>query len=248
VTVAATPIPTRRSMECGRCGAEWTVPRAERPGAAVHCPYCEAHICGCGCGADLSEMRADAVFSSEAHSKRLKLVASAERAPKKTVADARALQEDAKAHWSMVVDEAILRHFKADPTGTLHADDLESLGIPDAHRNCIGSQFAKWVNRGRMVGCGRRKSEIPTRNAAKSNEYRITQKGRDLIAGPGSESSGEVAPTAGSGEDHGVGPAAPPSSDTVPTSAEVATDAPSPDHLQEQLTVDDVLADIGRAA
>jgi hypothetical protein len=91
--------------------------------------------------------------------------------------------EDAKAHWSLVVDEAIVRHFKADPSGVFHADDLESLGIPDDHRNVIGSQIAKWVNRRRMVECGRRASAVPSRNGAKSNEYRLTERGARLIAG-----------------------------------------------------------------
>jgi hypothetical protein len=175
--------PPRRAMQCTRCEAEWSVPVAERPGSAVHCPYCEAHICGCGCGADLGEMRADAVYQSEAHTKRLKRLSSADTPPTRTVADARALHDDAKAHWSMVVDEAIVRHFKADPSGKFHADDLEALGIPDEHRNVIGSQIAKWVNRNRMVECGRRKSAVPSRNGAKSNEYRLTERGARLVAG-----------------------------------------------------------------
>jgi hypothetical protein len=170
-------------MKCNRCDAEWSVPVGERPGAAVHCPYCEAHICGCGCGADLSEMRADAVYHSEAHGKKLQRLRSADIAPTRTVADARALQEDAKAHWSMVVDEAIVRHFRRDPSGKFHADDLETLGIPDDHRNVIGSQIAKWVNRKRMVECGRRASTVPSRNGAKSNEYRLTERGARVVAG-----------------------------------------------------------------
>lgn len=108
----------------------------------------------------------------------------------------------------MVVDEAIVRHFRRDPSGTFHADDLESVGIPDDHRNVIGSQIAKWVNRKRMVECGRRASTVASRNGAKSNEYRLTKTGRDLvIAGfDGEESSGEVAPiTVEPGERIGAG-------------------------------------------
>jgi DNA-directed RNA polymerase subunit RPC12/RpoP len=183
VSVAATTIPKRRSMECGRCGAEWSVPVSPFPTRAVHCPYCEAHICGCGCGADLRGMRADAIYEAEGHYKRLKRASSTDVPQTKTVADARALQEDAKAHWSMVVDEAIVRHFRRDPSGTFHADDLEALGIPDDHRNVIGSQIAKWVNRKRMVECGRRASSVPSRNGAKSNEYRLTERGVRLVAG-----------------------------------------------------------------
>lgn len=169
-TVAATPIPTRRSMECGRCGAEWSVLNLPLPVSAVYCPYCEAHVCGCGCGADLRDQRVDSIYRAESHWRRLQRATSSDRPPTRTVADARALQEDAKAHWSMVVDEAIFRHFKVDPTGTLHADDLESLGLPAEHRNCIGSQFAKWVNRSRMVECGRRASTVPSRNSPYSSE------------------------------------------------------------------------------
>jgi hypothetical protein len=176
--------PPRRAMKCGRCEAEWSVPVTERPGSAVHCPYCEAHICACGCGADLSEQRSDAVYQSEAHGKKLQRLRSTDIAPTKPVAEARALHEDAKAHWSMVVDEAIVRHFKADPSRIFHADDLEPIGIPDEHRNVIGSQIAKWVNRKRMVECGRRASVVASRNGAKSNEYRLTERGARLVAGP----------------------------------------------------------------
>jgi hypothetical protein len=183
MTVAATTAPPRRTMECERCGAEWSVPKLPLPGTAVHCPYCEAHICGCGCGEDLRDQRRDSIYRAESHWRRLQRATSSDRPPTKTVADARVLHEDAKAHWSMVVDEAILRHFKADPAGIFHADDLESLGIPDDHRNVIGSQIAKWVNRKRMVECGRRGASVPSRNGAKSNEYRLTERGRDLVAG-----------------------------------------------------------------
>jgi hypothetical protein len=132
-------------------------------------------------------MKANAIYEAESHYKRLKRAADTAVTQTRTVADARALQEDAKAHWSMVVDEAILRHFKANPSGKFHADDLEALGIPDDHRNVIGSQIAKWVNRRRMVECGRRASTVPSRNGAKSNEYRLTERGRDLVAGPNAE-------------------------------------------------------------
>jgi hypothetical protein len=178
-------------MKCRRCDAEWSVPVAERPGSAVHCPYCEAHVCGCGCGADLSEKRTDAIYEAESHYKRLKRAANTAIPQTRTVADARALHEDAKAHWSMVVDEAIVRHFKADPTGIFHADDLEAIGIPDDHRNVIGSQIAKWVNRKRMVECGRRASTVPSRNGAKSNEYRLTERGARLVAGLDSDTDGD---------------------------------------------------------
>lgn len=82
----------------------------------------------------------------------------------------------------MTVREGVIDWFRQHPTGQFHADDLEPLGIPDEHRNVIGSQIAKLVNQKWIVECGRRKSVVPSRNGAKSNEYRLTERG---VAGLG---------------------------------------------------------------
>lgn len=164
-------------MRCSRCEAEWTA-LAEMPSVAMACPYCNVHVCGCGCGADLSDQRRDSIYRAESHWRQLQRAQSSDVAPIRSVAEARALQEDAKAHWSMVADEGIYRYFKANLTGEpFHADDLRELGMPLEHCNVIPSQIAKWVNRGFMVSCGERKSRIPSRHAAKSKEYRLTEKG-----------------------------------------------------------------------
>src|ERR1044072_5278188 len=52
-------------MSCSNCGHVWKVPGV-RPDSPVFCPMCEQHVCGCGCGADLGDMRADALFQSRA--------------------------------------------------------------------------------------------------------------------------------------------------------------------------------------
>lgn len=92
-----------------------------------------------------------------------------------TIADVRAGQEAAKDHWSSAVREAIIDVLRRK--GEFHADDLAELGIPEKHRNVIGSQVARLVNEHWVVECGRRKSAIPSRNAAKSNVYRLTSGG-----------------------------------------------------------------------
>ncbi len=125
------------------------------------------------------------------------------------IADVRALQDAAKAKWSSVVREAILRALRE--RGEFHADHLAPLGIPDQHRNIIGSQTAKLVNQGWMVECGRRKSTVPSRNGAKSNVYRFTELGRDKLVGVGGGGaiSGPVSASPHSGESAPVGAGVP---------------------------------------
>lgn len=66
------------------------------------------------------------------------------------------------------------------------------------------------VNRKRMVECGRRASTVPSRNGAKSNEYRLTERGRDLVAGldadnpEGTAASEPAAPSTGRGLSMGI--------------------------------------------
>jgi hypothetical protein len=208
-----------RRLNCNRCDGDWSA-AGDRPQAPVSCPYCNTHVCGCGCGADLSDMRRDAIYLAEAHCKDLQRRISADVPPIRSVAEARAIQEDAKAHWSMVADEGIYRFFAADPTAAIHADDLRSLGIPDHHCNVIGSQIAKWVNRERMVACGRRKSSAPGRNGAKSNEYRLTEAGvehvRGRIAGVGGAAALSSSLHSGEGSPESASPS------TSPVSGEPA--------------------------
>jgi len=95
-------------------------------------------------------------------------------------------QEAETERWATVVDEAIRQYFRDNPGEVFHADDIEHLGVPDQYRkSVVGSQIAKWVNRKWMVGVGYRRSAIPSRNGAKSQEYRLTDVGRKVIAGDG---------------------------------------------------------------
>lgn len=102
-------------------------------------------------------------------------------------------QEAETERWATVVDEAIRLYFREHPGQPFHADDLEHLGVPDHYRkSVVGSQIAKWVNRRWMTECGRRKSAIPSRNGAKSNEYRLTEKGQKEVARNGADGYGDA--------------------------------------------------------
>ena len=93
----------------------------------------------------------------------------------------------------MLVREGILDVLAS--RSSFHADDLEPLGIPDEHRNVIGSQIAKLVNQRWLQETGRRKSTIPSRNGAKSGIYELTPLGRmKLLAGVGSDNPEGTAP------------------------------------------------------
>lgn len=101
-------------------------------------------------------------------------------------------QEVSKDRWSCIVREGIIEVLKA--TGAYHADDLDHLGIPDEHRNIIGSQTAKLVNQKWTEEAGRRKSILPSRNGAKSGIYKLTALGKNKIVGVGGEGSGSERP------------------------------------------------------
>lgn len=55
-----------REMYCRACRHVWTS-GASLPEEAVHCPNCETHVCGCGCGIDLSGMSADVIWFDRSH-------------------------------------------------------------------------------------------------------------------------------------------------------------------------------------
>jgi hypothetical protein len=151
------------------------------------------------CGKHLITHRADARFcdedcknawhnkqrrSQDGPHKRLAAVSEAETPAIRRIREG---QEAAKAHWSMIVREGIIEVLKG--TGAYHADDLDHLGIPDEHRNIIGSQTAKLVNQKWIEGAGRRKSILPSRNGAKSGIYKLTDLGKSRIAGVEGERS-----------------------------------------------------------
>jgi hypothetical protein len=179
---------TDRAMSCCNCEHSWRVPAkpAERP---VFCPSCTCHVCACGCGTDLSDMRANALYHSRAHAMALSRAGGASPRAAKAhivrtapVADVRAEQEAAEAHWSMTVRECIIDVLRG--TGYYHADDLIEQ-VPDEYRRLISTQTAKLANQKWMVKVGERKSVVKARNAAKSGIYKLTPLGREKLAGVG---------------------------------------------------------------
>jgi hypothetical protein len=89
-------------------------------------------------------------------------------------------------HHQTVAEEAILDHFRTheDP---FHSDDLWHV-IPDEHRGVISLAVMALVNKKLIVGCGYRKSAIPSRKRSPSQEYRLTELGRDRVVGVGAGS------------------------------------------------------------
>lgn len=85
-----------------------------------------------------------------------------------------------KARWTLMIREHLSRTLLA--TGYVHADDFDALGVPDEHRNCIGSQMGPFVQKGWMVEVSRRASANPRRKKAKSAVYQLTAKGRTELS------------------------------------------------------------------
>jgi hypothetical protein len=98
--------------------------------------------------------------------------------------EARGLQEEQreKARWTLIVREQIARTLLE--TGYFHADDLDPLGVPPEHCNVKGSQIGSFRSRGLMEKTGaERKVAHAAANGRKAPIYRITQKGREKLAG-----------------------------------------------------------------
>jgi len=55
-----------REMCCRKCRHVWT-DGASLPEGPVHCPKCETHVCGCGCGIDLSDLTEDTIWFDRSH-------------------------------------------------------------------------------------------------------------------------------------------------------------------------------------
>jgi len=107
--------------------------------------------------------------------------------------------------YQAIAEEAILDYFRTheDP---FHSDDLWHT-IPLEHRGVISLAVMALVNKREIVKCGRRKSAIPSRKGAESNEYRLTELGRNKLVGVGGGGamSGLSPATPHSGENAGVG-------------------------------------------
>lgn len=84
--------------------------------------------------------------------------------------------------WQAVAEEAILDYFRTHGAEPFHSDDLEHV-IPDEYRGVISLAVMALVNKKLIIGCGYRKSAIPSRKRSPSQEYRLTELGRNRIAG-----------------------------------------------------------------
>lgn len=107
----------------------------------------------------------------------------------------------ASKDYKEVAEEAILDYFRTHNAEPFHSDDLWHV-IPDEHRGVISLAVMAMVNKKLIVGCGYRKSAIPSRKGSPSQEYRLTELGRDRLAGMG---AGWTGAGAHSGETSSVG-------------------------------------------
>jgi hypothetical protein len=144
-----------------------------------------ALACACGCGASLDGLRADAVYASEACSKRARRADSPDKARTgvgsrggnvRSVEEARSLHAEHKAEWT----EKVSRHIAGTllATSRFHADDLAPLEIPEVHSAIAGSQTSRFVGKGWMMEVGRRKCQHKAANGRKAGIYEITDLGR----------------------------------------------------------------------
>lgn len=143
-------------------------------------------VCACNCGASLAGLRADAVYASEACSKRARRAASPDKARTgQPLKEVRGQQEEggASADYLLLAREQICRTLLA--TGYFTADDLEPLGIPKEYRRSVHGSATGYFSGEEpfMEEAGRRKSERPERKGAKNTVFRISAKGRRELPG-----------------------------------------------------------------
>lgn len=217
-----------RLMNCSACGHGWETP-AVAPSGPFSCPNCGGHVCACGCGAELWNLRAHSRYRTAAcrtaleradfgTTRAAKAHKSQTQGSVHPLADARASQEasELKSHWSQVIYQGIVDRLKHGP---VHADDLEPLFPANEEeramcRKLVGAQFGSLASRKYIVEKERRKSTVPTRKGAKSGVFVFTPLGREKLVGihagvPGPQGSGEgtVRPFARASVDSGESPA-----------------------------------------
>lgn len=160
-----------------------------------------ARICGCGCGTPLGGMRADAVYASEACSKRARRAASPDKA--RTLDEVRGRGEESKekARYTLIAREHITRTLLE--TGYFNAEDFDALGIPAAHVNVCTSWIGHFSKRKVMEPISWRYSSKPSRKGGKVWTYKITQKGRDKLPALLEDTRRELAGV--DGDEKGVG-------------------------------------------
>jgi hypothetical protein len=213
-------------LVCPACGASferlW-----DKADGQVRCPNCSAPVCPCGCGADLSKMRAGALYHSEACRKRLERSQNADitrtgirSGNVRSVEEAAALHDTYKAEW----ERRILRRIAhvLDTKGEYHADDIADMILPAEHVNLIGTQVMRLLNRRIWKKVGERRNKSKASNARKSGVYIYLPGGQrklhqlaglgtdehrgDDVGGPGS-SSPVASPPVGSAQsgESGIG-------------------------------------------
>ncbi len=125
---------TTRLMNCGVCKHAWEVP-AEKPTAPVACPECDAHVCACGCGEDLADMRAHALYKGRACAVALARAGYATtRAAKanrnRTGASVHSLDDARRAKPKELTDcDRIAIALKARGSAGIHSHEIRKLGL-----------------------------------------------------------------------------------------------------------------------
>jgi len=192
-----------RLMTCGACGHAWEVP-ATKPVAIVLCPSCNAHVCACGCGEHLGEMRAHALYKSRACAVALaregygttraaKANKTRTGATVHPLSEVRSQQATKKHNRDLggLIRQAIIDQIKT--TGDCFADDLIDLYPEGEVKECRRLATAQF---GSLTGCGlirekeRRKSTIASRKGAKSGVFVFTAEGRKTLVGNGAGPEG----------------------------------------------------------
>lgn len=149
------------TRKCGYCG-RWF--EAKRP----HATYCKDRCRSNAWERDGFDTEQDA----------LQRVERGDSHPLQAVREEQERDKE-KARWTLMCREHLARTLLA--TGYAHADDFDALGVPDDHRNVIGSQMGSFVSRGWMVEVSRRPSANPKRKGAKSAVYQLSDKGRNEL-------------------------------------------------------------------
>jgi hypothetical protein len=175
--------------------------------------------CRCGCGASLAGLRSDAVYASEACSKRARRAASPDKA--RTLEDVRGRGEESKekSRYTLIAREHITHTLLA--TGYFSAEDFDSLGIPPAHVNVCTSWIGHFSKRKVMEPISWRYSSKPSRKGGKVWTYKITQKGREVLPALLEETRAEIAGMSAGNHQVGASSAA-----SAPPGEELSTDAP----------------------
>lgn len=199
------------SLTCPGCGWAFETLWCRDDGRLV-CPRCERPACPCGCGSDMTQMRVDAVYASEACEKRCLRRESTDKAPTATgshpLAQARHEQEASALNKRLgdLIRLGIVHCIETH--GQAHADDLESY-FPAEHvercRKLVPGQFGSLASRHYIKGIEYRKSTVPARKGGKSWVYILTEEGEGKLVGlsAGGSPDGDGGASVESGESDG---------------------------------------------